>query len=115
MYFGCSPFAFIYEWERRCRMFVSIVDHRKKNVTIETVLKSTLSVGLLTIDELLTCYKEFDFSEETLKYCEADVTHFSTNIEIHDEYSFGMLNVINVMDVNLPREKVAFYIKKMFF
>ena len=96
-------------------MFFSIHDKAIKEVSLEQLDSHDICVGYLTVDELRGCYKELGLSEIAVKDCMTDFTHFRTSIDVYDEFSFGMINIVDILNLSTRRNRVGFFIKKNLF
>lgn len=96
-------------------MFFSIHDKAIKEVSLEQLDSHDICVGYLTVDELRDCYKELGLSEIAVKDCMTDFTHFRTSIDVYDEFSFGMINIVDILNLSTRRNRVGFFIKKNLF
>ena len=72
-------------------------------------------MGYLTLDELKSCYQELGLSEVAVKDCMTDFTHFRTSMDVYDEFSFGMINIVDILNLSTRRNRIGFFIKKNLF
>lgn len=96
-------------------MFYSIHEKEIREVTLEQVDSHDICVGYLTLDELRKCYEQLGLSEVAVKDCMTDFTHFRTSIDVYDEFSFGMINIVDILNLSSKRNRIGFFIKKNLF
>lgn len=96
-------------------MFYSIHEKEIHEVTLEQLDDHDICVGYLTLDELRKCYKQLGLSEVAVKDCMTDFTHFRTSIDVYDEFSFGMINIVDILNLSSKRNRIGFFIKKKLF
>jgi len=96
-------------------MFYLLEDNESKRIDIESLKEDKISIGYVTLDELVQYKDVLGVTDAIIQECISDKTHFRTSIEVYDELSFGIVNIINVMDVNGERDRIAFIIKKKQF
>ncbi len=71
-----------------------------------------INVGYLDLEELKLYRKVLGIDDAVIAECEQDRTTFRTSVDVYDDYSFGIINIVNLMDVMKPRDRFAFIIKK---
>lgn len=96
-------------------MFYSIHEKEIREVTLDQVDSHDICVGYLTLDELRKCYESLGLSEVAVKDCMTDFTHFRTSIDVYDEFSFGMINIVDILNLSSKRNRIGFFIKKNLF
>lgn len=96
-------------------MFYSIHEKEIREVTLEQIDSHDICVGYLTLDELRKCYESLGLSEVAVKDCMTDFTHFRTSIDVYDEFSFGMINIVDILNLSSKRNRIGFFIKKNLF
>ncbi len=96
-------------------MFFSIQDKEICEITLEQIKEHEICVGYLTLDELRRCYQELGLSQVAVKDCMTDFTHFRTSIDVYEEFSFGMINVVDILNLSSRRNRIGFFIKKNLF
>ena len=93
-------------------MFYEIENKEVKNVNVEDISSQSISVGFLTMEELEDNLDILKINKNVIADCMADQTHFRTSLDIYEEFSFGIINIVNVMNVSEPKDRMAFIIKK---
>ena len=96
-------------------MFFAIHDKEIREITLEQLGEHDICVGYLTLDELRKCHKDLGLSEIAVKDCMTDFTHFRTSIDVYDEFSFGMINIVDILNLSSRRNRIGFFIKKNLF
>lgn len=96
-------------------MFYSIHEKEIQKIELEQLDTHDICVGYLTLDELRKCYKQLGLSEVAVKDCMTDFTHFRTSIDVYDEFSFGMINIVDILNLSSKRNRIGFFIKKNLF
>lgn len=96
-------------------MFYSIHDKEIREVALEQIDSHDICVGYLTLEELRGCYEQLGLSEVAVKDCMTDFTHFRTSIDVYDEFSFGMINIVDILNLSSKRNRIGFFIKKNLF
>lgn len=93
-------------------MFYVLDDNETKKVEIKALSNEVISVGYLTMEELETNMDILGIKKNIIQDCMNDQTHFRTSIDTYDDFSFGIINIVNVMNVHEPKDRMAFIVKK---
>ena len=96
-------------------MFYSIHNKEIREISLEQLDFHDICVGYLTLDELKSCYQDLGLSEVAVKDCMIDFTHFRTSMDVYDEFSFGMINIVDILNLSTRRNRIGFFIKKNLF
>ena len=96
-------------------MFYSIHNKEIREISLEQLDFHDICVGYLTLDELKSRYQELGLSEVAVKDCMTDFTHFRTSMDVYDEFSFGMINIVDILNLSTRRNRIGFFIKKNLF
>ncbi len=96
-------------------MFFQIQENILKSIEITHVKEGLIATGYISFDEFEKSYDSLGFSESNYTDCKIYSTNFRNSIEIYDEYTFGLVNLLNLRDVFGSRDKFAFFIKKNLF
>ena len=86
-----------------------------RETTIANIREDCLTAGYMGIEALKASYGLLGFSEHNLQECTMDSVNFRSSMDVYEQYSFGMLNIIDVNDVYGPRDKIGFFIRKNLF
>lgn len=85
-----------------------------KRISITDIDPREITVGLISLDALKQHAARLGFTEATVNECENGRDNFRCTIDVYDEYSFGILNVLGP-DVFGPRDRLGFYLKRNLF
>lgn len=96
-------------------MFYVLNDAEPKVVELNDLSNDVVSVGFLTMEELEENYEKLGIKKSVIQDCMHDQTHFRTSVDTYDEFSFGIINIVNVMNVNEAKDRMAFIIKENLF
>jgi len=96
-------------------MFYSIHEKEIREIELEQLHSHDICVGYLTVDELQKCYTQLGLSDVAVQDCMTDFTHFRTSIDVYDEFSFGMINIVDILNLSSKRNRIGFFIKKNLF
>lgn len=72
-------------------------------------------IGYLTIEDLNHWKKALEIEQSVIDECQEAQTHFRTNVDVYDTYSFGMIHILNVKNISEKRDRIGFYMKKNLF
>lgn len=96
-------------------MFYSIHDKEIREILLEQVDSHDICVGYLTVDELRKCYKKLELSEVAVQDCLTDFSHSRTSLDVYDDFSFGMITTVDLLNLTSKRNRIGFFIKKNLF
>lgn len=91
------------------------ISEELREIAIGTIREDRLTVGYVDVEALKASYQSLGVSEKDLNECVLDSVNFRSSIEVYENYSFGILNILNVNDIYGPRDKVGFLIRKNLF
>lgn len=84
-------------------------------VLYENLSQDKVNVGLVSLKELEEIHDSWGFSETTVTACKSESKNLQNTISVYDDYSFGILHVLDVKDIFKRPDRMAFYIKKNLF
>lgn len=84
-------------------------------VETEDISPCCLAAGYVTPGELEKIYDRFSFSRSTVDICLNSDENTRAYIEVYDDYSFAVFNLINEKNINKKRDCIGLYIKKNLF
>jgi magnesium transporter len=93
-------------------MFYIIEDNILREINVKEITNNTVTVGYLDMDELKENLSYLEINENILNDCMEEHTRFRNSIDIYDDFSFGILNVINAMSTSVAKDRIAFIVKK---
>lgn len=96
-------------------MFYSIYQGEILQTTLEELRHDRINVGYLTLEELKLYQRALNIDDAVINDCVQDKTQFRTSVDVYDEYSFGIINIVDMNDVLSRRDRVAFIIKADLF
>ncbi len=96
-------------------IFYDIKRGIEKPLTMKNVKSGNVVFGYITLEELENHFQTFEFSESTIKECRISKKNFRNSIDIYDDYSFGLINIVDFQNVLGNRDRFAFYIRKNLF
>lgn len=96
-------------------MFYTINETGVHKTELQAISPMDVNAGYLTLDELQSCYEDLGFSEAAVRECENDQTFFRTSMDIYDDFSFGIINIVDVTEVHEKRDRIAIFLKKNLF
>ncbi|MFQ9510058.1 MAG: CorA family divalent cation transporter [Lachnospiraceae bacterium] len=77
--------------------------------------EGTLYAGIITLQELEARYEEFGIDYVTVEECKQVGRNRHGKVDIYNEYSFGIIDVINKSDLLEEKDRIGFYIRKNLF
>lgn len=100
-------------------MLYTFTDNKLGQIEIEQYQsikdKGQLCVGVMKADDIKASYKELGISEYAITKYISNARLFYGNIEVHDEFTYGMINVIDVLSLDEIRRHVGFIFQKNLF
>lgn len=91
-------------------MFFQFTKSGLQQVEPEYIDSGVLTMGYVTVDELLSCKDQFGFDESTVAACKNANTSFRSGVEVHKDYTFTELRILNAHEE--ADDYIALYIKK---
>lgn len=82
---------------------------------LKDVKPGKLTIGIITMEELEQCYPLFGFSEATVTECKSVTQHSHGNLDIYNDYLFGIIFGINASHIIKVQDRIGIYIKKNLF
>ena len=94
-------------------MFYLIQNHYLEEIELQGRYpdeKASL-IGYLTRQELEEQYQLLQIPPTIVERCVTENSHFNSSLEVYDEYSFGVINIVNVMNAKEARDRIAIIIR----
>ena len=94
-------------------MFYLIQNHYLEEIELQGGYpdeKASL-IGYLTRQELEEQYQLLQIPPTIVERCVTENSHFNSSLEVYDEYSFGVINIVNVMNAKEARDRIAIIIR----
>lgn len=82
---------------------------------IEALNPLDVNAGYLTKEQLEENYASLGISEAAVRECLAEKERFRNSFDVYDDFSFGMMNIVDVTDLHHRRDSVAFFVRKNLF
>ena len=92
-------------------MYYQIHDKIAK-INLEQISPKHLTIGIISLDELLDTYQYFGFSPLTVEECKNDSQHLHGTLNSYYDYLFGVITAINPGQFIQIQDRIALYIKK---
>jgi magnesium transporter len=92
-------------------MFYQICDEIKK-IPLKDVNTDSLTVGIISLEELENCYTQFGFSYLTVEECKNDVQHLHGTLNSYYDYLFGVVIGLNPGQIIKVQDRIGLYIKQ---
>lgn len=86
-----------------------------KQIGFSEIDPDKITVGLISLEELERNYKYFGFANSTVLECKSDRIHLHGNIDVYDDYHFGIINGIDSEHILKLQDRIAIYIKRNLF
>jgi magnesium transporter len=77
--------------------------------------KDVLTLGIITLEELEDCYEDFGFSLTTVMECKNDTHRLHGEIEVYEDYHFGIITGIETKHFIRLQDRIGIYIKHNLF
>lgn len=89
-------------------------DDEVTTVEKEAINAHYITAGYVTLSEFEGIYDFFGFSRYSLDFCKSNAG-FGSAVEISDDYSFAVLNIVNAENVYESKDCFALFLKKNLF
>ncbi len=86
-----------------------------KEIPMEEVSENHLTAGYLTAEELPEAARRFGFHEGVVAECMGDRDNYRNSIDVYEDYTFGIVNIVEAHNVFLTSDRVAFFFKQNLF
>ena len=93
-------------------MFFQLSENEMLPVEAEKINPDILTVGYLTVDELIEHSARFGFDENTVSACKNANALFRSGVEVHDDYTFTELRILNENGKEKSDDYIALFIKR---
>ncbi len=96
-------------------MFFTIRNNEIDLTKLEDMDPHAINVGYFTLTELQGYYDRVGIAEPAIADAMVDGVFLRNSVEVYDDFTFGIINVVDVMDVHADRDRIAFFIRKNLF
>lgn len=93
-------------------MLYILQDNEIKKTQIENVNGGVISIGFLSMEQLAQHQDKLGIQMNVIVEYIKDQTHLRSNVDVYREFSFGIINIVNVLNLHEPKDRIAFIIKK---
>lgn len=93
-------------------MFFQLSENEMLPVEAEKINSDILTVGYLKVDELIEHSARFGFDENTVSACKNANALFRSGVEVHDDYTFTELRILNENGKEKSDDYIALFIKR---
>lgn len=93
-------------------MFLTIVDEEVKEIELESVLQHDFCVGMLEQNRLRECCKQIGIEEYVAEECINNSAFIRNTIEVYEEFSFGIVSLVDMFEHNKMRKDIGFILQK---
>ncbi len=84
-------------------------------VALEEVSPDLLVAGIIGSEELNEYAERFGLSEAAVNECLSDHNNYRNTLDVYEDHSFGIINVVNARSVFDSSDRVAFFLKRNLF
>lgn len=91
------------------------IESNQLPVAVDSINPDQITFGVISLEELEKNYTEFSFAPSTVAECKYDLKHMHSNIDIYEDYCFGIINGINQRNILKVQDRIALYIKRNLF
>ena len=96
-------------------MFYCVEETGVQVISLEEISTQTVTAGYVTLEEFETVYERLGFSEAAVRECRVDQTSFRTDLELYDDFSFSIINIVDLQNVHAKRDRIALFLRKNLF
>lgn len=93
-------------------MFFAVVDKEVREIEFENVAQQDFCVGLLGQERLSRCCEEIGVEQYVVEECINNSNFIRNTIEVYENFSFGIVSMVDVFDVDKMRKDVGFILQK---
>ena len=86
------------------------IDDKKVKVDIDQIDQQHMYIGMMSLDELKQVYPQLHISKKSIERCEETSLMNQNMIIPHNDYYYGIMNLINSRDIFVKKDILAFYI-----
>ena len=86
-----------------------------KEITLEDVNAEVLTAGVIDVEELEAVARRFGFAESTVSECLFDEDRYRNSIDAYEDYTFGLVTIVDANNPFHHTDRVAFYFKRNLF
>lgn len=98
--------------KRVIHVFFSISNGKIQEIAPDCSDKDCIQVGYLTLEELKENREKLGISKHIITEFEQERTHYWNGVDVYDDFSIGVVNIVNVMNVKEARDRIGFVIQR---
>ena len=83
-----------------------------REIAPEEAAVNELAVGYIEKEELAEAIRLFGFADTSAEDCLNERDNYRNAIEVYDDYTFGMVNIVNVRNVYEVSDRLAFFFRR---
>lgn len=83
--------------------------------SIEEIHPESETVGYLSIDEFSRYYDRLGFYSWCVDACVSSKSRYHSNLEVYDDFSYGILHMLDIHNLQQERRKIALFFRKNLF
>ncbi len=84
-------------------------------IGIDEITPDKLCFGVISLEDAEKVSERFGFSEQTIEECRSNSDTRRASLFVYDDYSFGLMNLLDRGHILGDRDRIAFYLKKDMF
>ena len=96
-------------------MFFTIRNNEIDLTCLEEMDPEAINVGYFTLSELQGYYDRLGITEPAIAEAVTGSNYLRNSVEVYDDFTFGVINVVDISDVHADRDRIAFFIRKSLF
>ncbi len=93
-------------------MLYTIENKMIKEITLDQINCNQPCIAYLEKEQLQESASYLGFDEILLRDSIQDISHFRTSLDVYDDYSFAIINVVSLENVRCYQDTIALLIKK---
>ena len=95
-------------------MFYKIENHNLEQIDFKILMQAEDEnlIGYLSAGELDEVASKLSLPQAFIDRCQMDTSHFHGNFEVYDEFSYGVINIVNILNTYQARDRIGIFIRK---
>ena len=98
--------------KRVIQVFFAISNGKIQEITPDGSDEECIRVGYLTLEELKENREKLGISKHIITEFEQERAHYWNGVDVYDDFSIGVVNIVNVMNVKEARDRIGFVIQR---
>lgn len=96
-------------------MFFELHDKELRAIEPDEITAQHPVVGYITLEELETLYQRLGFAPATVSQLQLDSNTVRSTIDEYEDYSFGVINIVDTGNVQGSRDRIGLYLRRNLF